>query len=108
MKPHCILAGVALAAAPALAADPAMPDPAIAALLAEISPARLEATVRKLASFGTRDTMSDTIRIRAGSAPRAAGSRATLEGCGAPGGRMQVAFDGSPSSRTRTWHLPCA
>ena len=31
----------------------------VEAILAEISPARIEATIRKLASFGTRHTLSD-------------------------------------------------
>ncbi len=94
MKPHCILAGVALAAAPALAADPAMPDPAIAALLAEISPARLEATVRKLAAFGTRDTLSEVDSDTRGIGAARRWIKATLEDCArASGGRLQVAFD---------------
>jgi Peptidase family M28 len=34
-------------------------NPQVEAILAEISPARIEATIRKLASFGTRHTLSD-------------------------------------------------
>jgi hypothetical protein len=37
---------------------PQRPDAELRALLAEIDPARIEATVRKLASFGTRHTLS--------------------------------------------------
>jgi hypothetical protein len=43
---------------PALASAAPEPDPRIAKLLAEVSPARLEATLRKLESFQTRHTLS--------------------------------------------------
>ncbi len=94
MKPRAILAGVALAAAPAFAAAPAPPNPAIAAMLGEISPARLEATVRKLASFGTRDTLSGVDSDTRGIGAARRWIRSTLEGCAREsGGRLQVAFD---------------
>ncbi len=38
--------------------EPAAPDPELRALLAEVSPERLEQTVRRLAAFGTRHTLS--------------------------------------------------
>lgn len=51
-------AGVVAASSPMAAAQ--TPDPAIARLIDSISPARLEATVRRLAAFGTRHLLSRT------------------------------------------------
>ncbi|MHB1561833.1 MAG: aminopeptidase, partial [Isosphaeraceae bacterium] len=34
-------------------------NPSVEELVAEVSPARIEATIRKLASFGTRHSLSD-------------------------------------------------
>jgi peptidase M28-like protein len=69
------LAGIALALVPPLAysAEPAAevtqtPDPTIAAAVKEISPARVQADIEKLVSFGTRSTLSaqDPASIKAG------------------------------------------
>ncbi len=53
----CLLPLAALAQAPA---PPPAPDPAIQRWVNEISSKNLEADVRKLVSFGTRHTLSDT------------------------------------------------
>src|SRR6185503_4624226 len=57
--PRLCLAVFLLAASPLAAAGPEA-DPRIAAMLAEVSPARLEATLRKLESFQTRHLLSST------------------------------------------------
>src|SRR5690242_17405850 len=50
-----ILSSLALAAALAATA----PDPHVARLASDVDPARMQATVAKLVSFGTRHTLSD-------------------------------------------------
>src|SRR5215470_2125165 len=59
---HAFALGIALILAPAVAAqstESAMTsDPKIAAALKEISPERIQATIEKLVSFGTRSTLS--------------------------------------------------
>jgi hypothetical protein len=65
------LAGIALALVPPLAPAAEVtqtPDPTIAAAVKEISPARVQADIEKLVSFGTRSTLSaqDPASIKAG------------------------------------------
>ncbi|HET6899641.1 MAG TPA: M28 family peptidase [Vicinamibacteria bacterium] len=57
--PRLCLAVFLLAASPLAAAEPQV-DPRIAALVADVSPARLEGTLRKLESFQTRHLLSST------------------------------------------------
>jgi len=57
--PPLCLALFLLAASPLTAAGPDV-DPRIASLLADVSPARLEATLKKLESFQTRHLLSST------------------------------------------------
>ena len=88
------LSGGVMAASmpPAPAQDPL--QPAIAQLVAGISPQRIEAHVRKLVSFQTRHTMSDTVSDTQGIGAARRWIKAELERCGAQaGGRLQVAFD---------------
>lgn len=61
-------------------------------IVADISPARIEATIRKLVSFKTRHTMSDTVSETEGIGAARRWIKAELERCGA-GTRLQVAFD---------------
>jgi hypothetical protein len=63
--PPLCLAVFLLAASPVGAAGPEA-DPRIAALLANVSPARLEATLKKLESFQTRHLLSATDTPRRG------------------------------------------
>jgi acetylornithine deacetylase/succinyl-diaminopimelate desuccinylase-like protein len=56
--PRSALAAACLLLSPALASAAPDPDPRIAKMLAEVSPARLEATLAKLESFQTRHTLS--------------------------------------------------
>jgi len=88
-----IAAAVAAIPAPAIPA-PGDPNPAIAAVVSEVSPARIEATIRKLASFGTRNSFSDTESATRGIGAARRWIKSQLEECSrAAGGRLQVAFD---------------
>jgi hypothetical protein len=61
-------------------------------IVADISPQRIEATIRKLVSFRTRHTMSDTVSETEGIGAARRWIKAELERCGA-GSRLQVSFD---------------
>ena len=66
----------------------------IDAIVREISPQRIEATINKLVSFGTRHTMSDTVSATHGIGAARRWIQAELERCGAAaGGRLQVTLD---------------
>ena len=83
------LAALALAAVlPARAASP------IDSIVAEVSAQRIEARIRKLASFGTRNSLSDDKSDTRGIGAARRWIKSELEGCArASGGRMEVAFD---------------
>ncbi|HEY0491337.1 MAG TPA: M28 family metallopeptidase [Telluria sp.] len=91
-----VVAGAASAAAPA---TPAAPDvnrrqAQIDKIVSEISPQRIEAYVRKLVSFETRHTMSETESDKVGIGAARRWIKSELERCGAQSGnRLQVAFD---------------
>jgi hypothetical protein len=69
-------------------------QPQIDKIVADISPQRIEAYVRKLAAFKTRHTMSDTVSDTVGIGAARRWIKSELERCGADaGGRLQVAFD---------------
>ena len=80
---------------PAFAQAPGpAPNPAIARIVAEVDAARIEATIRKLAAFGTRNTLSDPDHPTRGIGAARRWMKAELERCGAAaGGRLEVAFD---------------
>ena len=86
------------AAAPDAAVTPA-PDTTrhqaqIDRLVRQISPQRIEAYIRKLVSFQTRHTMSDTTSTTTGIGAARRWIKSELERCGAgANGRLQVAFD---------------
>jgi hypothetical protein len=94
-----VIAGLlAAATSSAIAAAPAGPSvtrhqPEIDKIVGEISPQRIEATIRKLVGFGTRHAMSDTTSETQGIGAARRWIKGELERCGA-GTRMQVAFDG--------------
>jgi hypothetical protein len=84
-------------AAPAAPASPASPDvsrhqPQIDKIVAEISSKRIENYVKKLVSFETRHTMSDTTSETTGIGAARRWIKAEMERCGA-GTSLQVAFD---------------
>ena len=94
-----LAASIALAFASTAVAAPAAPDiarkqPQIDKILADISTQRIEAYVRKLVSFKTRHTMSDTVSETTGIGAARRWIKAELERCGAQaGGRLQVTYD---------------
>lgn len=82
--------GPSFGAEPATDAHQAQIDEIVAA----ISPHRIEAYVRKLASFHTRHTMSETQAETRGIGAARRWIKGELERCGAQaGGRLQVTFD---------------
>lgn len=96
-----IAAGSA-SAAPAAAPDTARHQPEIDNIVRDISPQRIEATIRKLVSFQTRHTMSDTESDTVGIGAARRWIKSEFERCNAQnGGRLQVQFDGhiAPVSR---------
>lgn len=88
---HARLTALALALLAATAQAQTPPADELKAMLAEVSPARIEARIRKLVSFGTRHTLSDI-----GSDTRGIGAArrwitAELSACAkAAGGRLRV------------------
>jgi len=86
---------LALIVASASATDaPATPNPDIARLVGEVSPARLETYVRTLASFGTRHSLSATDDPKRGIGAARRWIRDTLDACAAESGaRLNVEFD---------------
>lgn len=80
---------LALCAASAQAQTP--PSDALQAMLADVSPARIEARIRKLVSFGTRHTLSDIASDTRGIGAARRWITAELTACArASGGRLQV------------------
>jgi hypothetical protein len=90
-----IVAAAALAAAPCVLAAPAgAPNPLIQKMTAQVSAERIEARIRKLVSFGTRNSLSDPDSETRGIGAARRWIKAELEKCSADsGGRLQVAFD---------------
>ena len=87
-------ASQASAAPAATGPDTARRQPQIERIVADISPQRIEAYVRKLVSFKTRHTMSDTVSETTGIGAARRWIKAELERCGAqPGARLQVSYD---------------
>jgi hypothetical protein len=79
----------------AVAAEaPSASDPEIARLVRELSPARLEATVRTLAGFGTRHLLSSANDPERGIGAARRYIKGALDRCAAAtGARLEVAFD---------------
>src|SRR5450432_3298393 len=84
-----------LSAPVALAAEPpSASDAEIARLVREVSPARLEATIRTLAGFGTRHSLSSADDPKRGIGAARRWIKGTLDACAAESGaRLEVAFD---------------
>lgn len=81
---------LAAVAAPASAQQP-LPADELRAMLAEVSPARIEARIRKLVGFGTRHTQSDIASDTRGIGAARRWITAELNACNkAAGGRLQV------------------
>ncbi|HXZ50012.1 MAG TPA: M28 family metallopeptidase [Usitatibacter sp.] len=94
MKMRAALAAAVLAV-PALAlAAPGDPNPEIRRIVSEIDPARIEATVRTLAAFGTRNSFSEVDSATRGIGAARRWIKGRLDECARDsGGRLQVAFD---------------
>lgn len=87
-----LLCWIAAPAAPA--ADTAARSRQVETIVAAISPQRIEARIRKLASFHTRHTLSETASETRGIGAARRWIKAELEACSkAAGGDLQVAFD---------------
>jgi len=91
-----LIAGLVAGAAVAAPAAPAAPDltrhqAQIDKIVAEISPKRIENYIRKLVSFETRHTMSETESDTRGIGAARRWIKSELERCGA--GKLQVSFD---------------
>ena len=81
----------AAACAPALGA-PGDPNPQVARIVDEISAPRIEATIRKLVSFGTRSSLSETESPTRGIGAARRWIKGELERC-SKGTPLQVEFD---------------
>jgi Zn-dependent M28 family amino/carboxypeptidase len=81
----------------AVAQPPSVPsrvDPRVHEIARSIPPAAIEATVRKLVSFGTRHTLSDTVSQTRGIGAARRWIKAELDGIAAGcGGCLEVRFD---------------
>jgi hypothetical protein len=73
---------------------PSAADPEVARLVRDVSPARLETTVRTLAGFGTRHSLSVTDDPKRGIGAARRWIKSTLDRCAAESGaRLKVEFD---------------
>jgi Peptidase family M28 len=89
MRTRLLALPLALLAATAQAQTP--PADELKAMLTEVSPARIEARIRKLAAFGTRHTLSDIASETRGIGAARRWITAELSACAkAAGGRLQV------------------
>lgn len=69
-------------------------DPAISAMIEEVSATQVEASVRKLVSFGTRHSLSDTTSKTKGIGAARAWIKSEFERySAAAGGRLEVSYD---------------
>ncbi|KAF7305260.1 Peptide hydrolase [Mycena chlorophos] len=74
---------------------PQQPDDELTAMMAEVDPAHIEATITKLVSFGTRNTMSSQTNATRGIGAARDWIQAQMEGFAATsGGRMTVEVAG--------------
>jgi hypothetical protein len=90
-----VLAGCTVpAAAPGPAPALPPPNPTVAAIVAGISPQRIERHIQALVGFQTRHTLSDTESSTRGIGAARRWIHGELEACSrSTGGRLQVAFD---------------
>src|SRR5947208_14086041 len=87
-------ASLALALLAALPCAAQQRNPQIEAIVGAIQPARIEARIRKLASFHTRHTLSRTDSDTQGIGAARRWIKSELDACSkAAGGRLEVAFD---------------
>ena len=78
----------------------APPNPTIQKITSEISAKRIEATIRKLVGFGTRNTLSDATSETRGIGAARRWIKSELDKCAVEnGGRMKVEFDSHMAQR---------
>ncbi len=89
-----LIAASCLAGMASHAAAPGTPSPEVRKIVAEISAARIESSIRKLTSFGTRNSLSGTTSDTRGIGAARNWIKSELERCSKEtGGRLEVAFD---------------
>src|SRR5450759_2025959 len=96
MRPFLPVALVLLSSSLAAMAAGVTPkfNPVIGKITQEISSARIEATIRKLAGFGTRNSLSDAANETRGVGAARRWIKSELEQCSRDsGGRLKVGFD---------------
>ena len=93
--PVAVLVSLLSSSLAAAAADVTQkPNPVIGKIVQEISSARIEATIRKLAGFGTRNSLSDATSETRGVGAARRWIKSELELCSRDsGGRLKVEFD---------------
>lgn len=93
--PVAVLVSLLSSSLAAAAADVTQkPNPVIGKIAQEISSARIEATIRKLAGFGTRNSLSDATSETRGVGAARRWIKSELELCSRDsGGRLKVEFD---------------
>ena len=89
-----ITAALLAAALPGFAQEAVRPDPAIKEMVGEVSSGNIESIIRKLVSFETRHTLSDTTSRKTGIGAARNWIKAEFEKYAREsGGRMKVEFD---------------
>ncbi|MDB6166073.1 MAG: aminopeptidase, partial [Lacunisphaera sp.] len=92
--PRLLAALALLASLQAFAAEPAVRDPQIDKIVAEISPANIEANIRRLVGFKTRHTLSSTTDPEQGIGAARNWIKSEFDRYSREsGGRLEVAFD---------------
>jgi Peptidase family M28 len=85
---------LAMGVSAAAMGSPGDANPRIAEIVAKVSASRIEATIRKLASFGTRNSLSDTASDTRGVGAARRWIKSELDRCAQDSaGRLEVALD---------------
>src|SRR5260221_4877701 len=93
MKVGTVLVLAMGARAPAMG-SPGDANPRIAEIVSKVSASRIEATIRKLATFGTRNSLSDPASETRGVGAARRWIKSELDRCAQDsGGRLEVALD---------------
>ncbi len=94
MKPYALLFSLFFALGVSAQTTVQSPDPTIKNMVEQVSAQQIEATVRKLVSFHTRHTLSDTLSTKTGIGAARNWIKAEMEKYAKEsGGRLKVEFD---------------